>query len=81
MLRNFSFRGGRACFGQIVWARVPGTRLLRGKFEVNWQQLVWLGQTENAEERLCGDENGVRKFQQSDDSPSQPDGEESALTS
>ena len=29
---------------------------------MNWQQLVWLGKTENAEERLCGDENGVRKF-------------------
>ena len=35
---------------------------MRGKFEVNWQELVWLGKTENTEEHLCGDEHGVRKF-------------------
>ena len=52
MPRNTSYRCGLACFGDIVWARVPGTRLLRGKFEVNWL----------AEEHLCGDEHGVRMF-------------------
>ena len=62
MLRNNSSRGGLACFVEIVWARVPGTRLLRGKYEVNWPELVWLGKTENTEEHLCGDEHGVRKF-------------------
>ena len=55
-------RGGRACFGEIVCARVSGTRLLHGKFEVNWLELVWLGKTENTEEYLYGDEHGVRKF-------------------
>ena len=46
VLRNNSCRGGLACFGEIVWARVPGSRLLRGKYEVNWLELVWLGKTE-----------------------------------
>ena len=56
VLRNNSYRGGLACFGEIVWARVPGSRLLRGKYEVNWLELVWLGKTENTEEhrRGCG---------------------------
>ena len=63
MLRNNSYRGGLACFGEIVWARVPGSRLLRGKYEVNWLELVWLGKTEITKEHLCGDEHGVRKFQ------------------
>ena len=62
VLRNNSYRGGLACFGEIVWARVPGSRLLRGKYEVNWLELVWLGKTENTEEHLCGDEHRVRKF-------------------
>ena len=62
VLRNNSYRGGLACFGEIVWARVPGSRLLRGKYEVNWLELVWLGKTENTEEHLCGDEHEVRKF-------------------
>ena len=52
-----------ACFGEIVWARVPGTRLLGGMFEVNWLELVWLGKTESTEEHMCGDERVVRKFQ------------------
>ena len=43
VLRNNSYQGGLACFGEVVWARVPGTRLLRGKYEVNWLELVWLG--------------------------------------
>ena len=60
--RNNRYRGGLACFDEIVWVRVPGTRLLRGKFEVNWLELVWLGTMENTEEHLCGDEHGVRKF-------------------
>ena len=55
-------RGGRACFGEIVCARVSGTRLLHGKFEVNWLELIWLGKTENTEEYLYGEEHGVRKF-------------------
>ena len=62
VLRNNSYPGGLACFGEAVWARVPGIRLLRGKFEVNWLELVWLGKTENAEEHVCGDEHEVRKF-------------------
>ena len=62
MLRNNSYRGGLACFGEIVWARIPGSRLLRGQYEVNWLELVWLGKTENTEKHLCGDEHGVRKF-------------------
>ena len=48
--------------GEVVWARVPGTRLLRGKFEVNCLELVWLGKTENSDEHLCGDLHGVHKF-------------------
>ena len=47
---------------EVVWARVPGTRLLRGKNEVNWLELVWLGKTESTQKHLCGDEHGVRKF-------------------
>ena len=62
VLRNNSYRGGLACFGEIVWARVPGSRLLSGKYSVNWLELVWLGKTENTEEHLCGDEHGVRLF-------------------
>ena len=62
VLRNNSYRGGLACFGEVVWARVPGTRLLPGQYEVNWLELIWLGKTENTEEHLCGDEDGVRKF-------------------
>ena len=63
VLRNNSYQGGLACFGEVVWARVPGTRLLRGKYEVNWLELVWLGaRRKNTEEHLCGDEHGVRKF-------------------
>ena len=57
LLRNNSYRDGLACFGEIFWARVPGSRLLRGKYEVNWLELVWLGKTENTEEHLCGDEH------------------------
>ena len=62
VLRNNSYRGGLACFGEIIWARVPGTILLRAKFEVNWLVLGWLGKTKNTEEHLCGEEHGVRKF-------------------
>ena len=62
VLRNNSCGGGLASFGEVVWARVPGTRLLRGKSEVNWLQLVWWGKMENTEGHLCGDEHGVRKF-------------------
>ena len=62
VLRN-NYRGGLACFGEVVWARIPGTRLLRGKYEVNWLALVWLDKTEHTEKHLCGDEHGVRKFQ------------------
>ena len=62
VLRNNSYRGGLACFGEVVWARVLGTRLLRGKYEVNWLELAWLGKTENIEEHLCGDEHGMRMF-------------------
>ena len=58
VLRNNSYRAGLACFGEVVWARVPGTRLLRGKYEVKWLELVWLGRTECTEEHLCGDEHG-----------------------
>ena len=61
VLRNNSYRGGLAYFGEIVWARVPGPRLLRGKYEVNWLELVWLGKTENTEEHLCGDEHGEHR--------------------
>ena len=54
------------CFGTRVTEadspRVPRTRLLRGKFEVNGLELFWLGKTENTEEHLCGDEHGVRQF-------------------
>ena len=52
VLRNNNYRGGLACFGDVVWARVSGTRLLRGKFEVNWLELVWLGKTVNSDEDL-----------------------------
>ena len=62
MLRNKSYRVGLAYFGEVVWARAPGTRLLRGKYEVDWLELVWLGKTENTEEQLCSDEHGVPKF-------------------
>ena len=65
MLRINCYRGGLPCFfffGEIVLARVRGSRLLRGKYEVNWLELVWLGKTENTEEHLCGHEHGVRKF-------------------
>ena len=51
------------CFGTTATeADLPGSRLLRGKYEVNWLELVWLGKTENTEEHLCGNEHGVRKF-------------------
>ena len=53
VLRNNSYRGGLACFGEVVWARVSGTRLLRGKFEVNWLELVWLGKRERSPTRTC----------------------------
>ena len=62
VIRNNSCRGGLACLGEIVWVRIPGTRLLHGKCAVNWLAIVWLGKTENTEEHLCGDEHGVRKF-------------------
>ena len=62
VLRNNSYQGGVACFEEVDWARAPGTRLLRGKCEVNWLEMVWLGKTEHTEEHLCGDEHGVRKF-------------------
>ena len=57
-----SYRGGPACSGEVVWARVPGTKLLRGKFAVKCLELVWLEKTEDSDEHLCGDEQGVRKF-------------------
>ena len=41
------------CFGTTV-TEVD----LRGKIELNWLELVWLGITENTEEHLCGDEYG-----------------------
>ena len=62
VLRNNSYRGGLSCFGEIAWARVPGSRLLGGMFEVNWLEHVWLGKTEFTEEHLSGDEHAVRKF-------------------
>ena len=39
VLRKNSYRGGLACSGEVDWARVLGTRLLRGKYEVNWLEL------------------------------------------
>ena len=51
VLRNNSHRGGIACFGEVVWAHVPGRRLVRGKFEVNWPVLVWLGKRERIQTR------------------------------
>ena len=33
VLRNDSCEGGLTCFGEVVWARFSGTRLLHGKFE------------------------------------------------
>ena len=53
VLRNNTWKGELACFGEVVWPRVAGTRLLRGKFEVNWLELVWLGKRENSDEHLC----------------------------
>ena len=47
--------------GEVVWARVP-TRLLRGKFEESWLELVWLGKTQHSDEHLRGDEHVVQKF-------------------
>ena len=70
VLRNNSYRGGVACFGEVVWVRVPGTRLLRGKYEVNW-----------LEKSTCAAMNTVcANFERSDDNPSQPDGGESFWT-
>ena len=62
-LRNSSYRSGLAFFWEVVWARVLGSRLLRGWYEVKWLELVWLGKSENTEEHQCGDEHGVREFQ------------------
>ena len=62
-LRNSSYRSGLACFGEVVWACVLGSRLLRGYYEVKWLELVWLGKSENTEEHKCGDEHGVRELQ------------------
>ena len=42
---------------------MPGSRLLRGWYEVKWLELVWFGKSENTEEHQCGDEQGVREFQ------------------
>ena len=53
---------GLLVLGEIVWARVPGTMLLRGKFVGNWLELVRLGKTENSDEHLCGDDHGARAF-------------------
>ena len=50
--------GGR--LDELCWGT---TRLLRGKFEVNWLELAWLGKTQTSDEHLCGDDNGVRKVQ------------------
>ena len=61
-MKCFGTTATEADFGDIVWARVPGSRLLLGKYEVNWLEPVWLRKTENTEEHLCGDEHGVRKF-------------------
>ena len=51
VLRNNSYRGGLPCFGEFVWTRVLGMRLLRGNFEVSW----------NADEHMRGGEVGERK--------------------
>ena len=52
------------CCPEVTRAQVPATRLLLGKFEVNWLELVWLGKRErkNSDGHLCGDAQGVRKF-------------------
>ena len=71
VLRNNSDRGGPACFGEIVWVRVPGTRLLRGKFEVNWLELVWLAKTGPRKSTGAATSTGCASSGQSDDSPSQ----------
>ena len=63
MLRNDSYRGGLACFEEVFWAWLPGTRLLRGKFEVNWFELVWLGENRELRRALgAATSTGVRKF-------------------
>ena len=41
---NNSHRGGLACFAEVVWTRVPESKLLRGKFRVNWLELDWKSQ-------------------------------------
>ena len=81
VLRNNSYKGGLACFGEIVWARLPGSRLLRGKYEVNWLELVWLGKTENTEEHLRRRAWSAQDLDHQTDSPNQPDGDGSMLTS
>ena len=59
-LRNNSYRADLLVLAKS--SGVPRSRLLRGKFEVKWLELVWLGKTENTEEHLFGDKHGVRKF-------------------
>ena len=60
VLRFHSCRGGLGFLGEVVWARVPGMRLLRVKFDVDWLQLVYPGKTENSHEHFCVDNHGVR---------------------
>ena len=48
--------------GGVVCVRVPGTRLQRDTFELNWLELVSLSKTGNYDVHLCGDEHGMRNF-------------------
>ena len=81
MLPNGSYRGGLVCLGRIARTHILGSRPLRGWYEVNWLELVWLGKTDNTEKHLCDDEHGVRELHTINDSPNQPDGKKNSSTS
>eukprot|EP00971_Amphidinium_carterae_P181152 3593600-Amphidinium_carterae.1 len=41
-LKGRDYRGQIACFGEVVWYKIPETHRL-GKLEERWKSAVWLG--------------------------------------
>ena len=78
MLRNGSYRGGLACLGRIARTCILGSRPLRGWYEVNWLELVWLGITLRSTCAMTS--TGYASSKRSNDSPNQPHGDKNSST-
>eukprot|EP00971_Amphidinium_carterae_P079080 1564619-Amphidinium_carterae.1 len=52
-LKGRDYKGQIACFGELVWYKIPETHRL-GKLEERWKSAVWLGKSDKSDEHILG---------------------------